>query len=70
MRGRSPFHVPPLGLHCRLDRHRLHDVEKLSGDCCVDTQAAESEAPRQPEHLVGTITTIGGLSPIYVYVRR
>jgi hypothetical protein len=58
----STFHVPPFGLHRRLDRHRLDDAEKLSGDRCVDTQAAEREAPGQPEHQVGTITSIDGLS--------
>ena len=56
------FHVPPLGLHRRLDRHRLHGAEKLSGDRGVDAEAAEGEAPRQPQHQVGAIATIDGLS--------
>ena len=56
------FHVPPLGLHCRLDRHRLHGAEKLSSDRGVDAEAAEREAPGQPEHQVRTIAAIDGLS--------
>ena len=58
----STFHVSPFGLQRRLDRQRLDGAEKLSGDRCVDTQAAEREAPGQPEHLVGTITPVNGLS--------
>ena len=56
------FHVPPLGLQRRLDRHRLHCAEKLAGDRRIDAQAAEGEASRQPEHLVGTLAPIDGLS--------
>jgi hypothetical protein len=58
----SSFHVPPLGLHSRLDRHRLHGAEKLSGNRGIDPQAAEGEAPGQPQHLVRTLTPIDGLS--------
>jgi hypothetical protein len=58
----STFHVSPFCLHCGLDRHRLDRVEKLSGDRGVDTQAAEGEAPRQPEHQVRPIATIDGPS--------
>ena len=58
----SSFHVPPLGLHRRLDRHRLDGAEKLSGDRGVDPQTAEREAPGQSEHLVRTLTPIDRLS--------
>ena len=56
------FHVPPFGLHRRFDRHRLNGTEKLSGDRGVDTETTERETPGPPEHLVGTLTTINGLS--------
>jgi hypothetical protein len=56
------FHAPPFCLQCRLDGHRLDHAEKLSGDRRIDPEAAEREAPRQPEHQVGTITPVDGLS--------
>jgi hypothetical protein len=56
------FHVPPFGFQCRVDGHRLNRAEKLPGDRGVDAEAAEREAPWQPEHQVGTITPIDGLS--------
>jgi hypothetical protein len=56
------FHVSPLGFPRRLDGHRLNGTEKLSGERRVDTEAAEGEAPWQPERQVGTITPIDRLS--------
>jgi hypothetical protein len=57
----STFHIPPLGFHRRLDRHRLHGAEKLANDRGVDPQAAKREAPRQSEHLVWALAAINGL---------
>jgi len=56
------LHVPPLGFQRRFDGHRLNRAEKLSGDRRVDAEAAEGEAPRQPEHLVGTLAPVDGLA--------
>jgi len=56
------FHVHPLGFQCSLDRHWLDGAEKLSGNRGVDAEATEGQAPGQPQHLVGKITTIDGLS--------
>jgi hypothetical protein len=58
----ASFHVPASGLCCRLDRHRLDRTEQLLGDRGVDTETAEREAPGQPEHQVGAITAVDGLS--------
>jgi hypothetical protein len=57
----SRFHVPPFGLGRRLDRHRRHGSQKFAGDRGVNPQAAEGEAARQPEHLVGALTPIDRL---------
>jgi hypothetical protein len=56
------FHIPPLGLHRRLDRHLLDGTEELAGDRGVDPEAAKCEAPRQSQHLVWTLAAIDGLS--------
>jgi hypothetical protein len=55
------FHVPPLGLGRRFDRHRRHGPQKLAGDRGVDPQAAEGEATGQPEHQVRAIAPVDGL---------
>jgi hypothetical protein len=47
------FHIAPLGLYRRLDRHRLDGTEKLAGDRSVDPEAAKREAPRQSQQLFG-----------------
>ena len=52
------FHMHPLGLLRRFDRHRLHRAQELSGNSGLNTGSAESQAARETEHKVGSIAAI------------
>jgi hypothetical protein len=52
------LHMSPLGLQCRLNRHRLYSTKDLLGDRRIDARASEGQASRQPQHQVGTVAPV------------
>ena len=56
------LHQHPLRFQRRLDRHRLQGAPQFGGHRGVDARPAERHASRQPQHLVGLVAAIDGLS--------